>query len=290
MATVALEIVPTSMDRGYVGAVEEAKKVKALLHKSGMTDRFNTVVVPHIIPEDSDRPVALGNKMDPLDSSRALSEELRVSYVLTQVTVFTPLEKLQSRLKMLRLAGIERVVFVGVPREVGRHPIVGPSPSESLQLFQHVMPSRGVILIPTRLQEEARFLQKVEVGATFAMTQLLFSDHVVHFLRRLGTFTNRPEVILSFGYVPKVELSVGLLRWLIRDTTDVACEEMAYVAELAALSFSEKKMRLVELYKKVIDGASGLGFPLGVHFECPYGVSEPALETFSAMLDVYTPE
>ena len=65
---------------------------------------------------------------------------------------------------------------------------------------------------------------------------------------------------------------------------------MEFVEELAGLPFKEKKARLVEFYKRVLDGARRLEFPLGLHFECPYGVSEPALETFSAMLDYWPPE
>ena len=289
MTTIALELVPTSVEGGYELAREEAERVKTLLERSGLVDRINTLVVPHIIAEDRDRPVPLEEKMDPLDSSRVMSQELPVPFILTQVTAFTPLLELEARVKKLSQADTERVVFVGVPRDLTNRSVVGPTPGEAVHLFRDLIPSRGVILIPTRPDEQERFCQKLELGATFALTQMLFSDQVVHFLRGLQEYPHRPEILLSFGYVPRFELEVGLLQWLIQDTTPTVLQEMEFVRELASLSFREKQARLVELYQRILDGASGLGFPLGLHFECPYGVSEPALETFSAMLDAWSP-
>ena len=290
MTSIALELVPTSIKGGSELAREEAVKVKTLLQRSGLADRINTLVVPQITPEEGDRPVALEEKMDPLDFRHVVSKELPLSFIFTQVTPFTTVPKLTARLNQISQAGVDRLVFVGVPRVLEGHTVVGPMPGEAVHIFRQLMPSRGVILIPTRPDEEERFSQKLESGATFALTQLLFSEQVVHFLRALRKYPHRPEIILSFGYVPQVETKVGLLRWLIQDAPAVVQGEMAFVAELAGLPFKEKKTRLVDFYKRVLDGAGTLGFPLGVHFECPYGVSEPALETFSAMLDHWPPD
>ncbi len=290
MATIALEIVPTSTEAGLEGAQAETRKVKGLLERSGLTGRINTLIVPQIIPEEGDRPVPLREKLDPLDCSRVLRQELSTSFILTQVTVFTPYDRLLTRLRTLKESGIERVVYVGVPRVFDEGDVVGPFPSDALDLFRDLMPSQGVILIPTRPDEDQRFLQKLDHGANFALTQLLFTDQIAGFLNSIRQSEQKPEVILSFGYVPRVELKTGLITWLIRDATDLAKREMECVAEVAGLPFAQKKARLVDTYKSVIDGAAGLGFPLGLHFECPYGVTEPALETFSAMLEAWSPD
>jgi hypothetical protein len=290
MTSIVLELVPTSITGGAHLALEEARKVKALLETSGLLDRIDTLLVPQITPEEGDRPISLEEKMDPLDFSQAVSPELPLSFIFTQVTPFIPVPELKTRVQKLSQAGIERLVFVGVPRVMEGRTVVGPMPGEAVQIFREQMPSRGVILIPTRPDEEERFTQKLDSGATFALTQLLYSDEIVQFLQGLRRQPHRPEVLLSFGYVPQVETKVGLLRWLIQDAPAAVQGEMAFVAEVAGLPFKEKKARLVDLYKRVVDGASKLGFPLGLHFECPYGVSEPALETFSAMLDHWPPD
>lgn len=165
------------------------------------------------------------------------------------------------------------------------------SPVDALKYFRHKVPFRGVILIPPRPEEKKRFQLKLQAGANFALTQLLYSDYLVKFLRSLSKDSReRPEILLSFGYVPAAELKKGLIRWLIQDQVPEVKQEMNTVSRLAALPFKEKKLKLVELYKRIIEGVGELEFPLGLHFECPYGFSEPAMETFHAMLDVWSPE
>ena len=65
------------------------------------------------------------------------------------------------------------------------------------------------------------------------MTQLLYSDAIVDFLAAFARDNeHRPEILLSFGFVPKVESQVGLINWLIQDPGNAAvAEEQALVAE-----------------------------------------------------------
>jgi len=289
MATIALELIPTSKAGGQARALEEAQSTRAQLEKSGLISHINTLIVPQMIPEEEDRPVTLDEKLDALDASLVLRRELPVSFILTQVTVFTPEKQLTARVQSLRDAGVDRVVFVGVPRVFDDADIVGPSPNEALGIYRDLMPSRGAILIPTRPDEEGRFRYKLECGATFALTQLLYSDQIVHFLEDMQVHSYRPEILLSFGFVPQVELRVGLIRWLIKDANPMVAGEMDRVAELARMPFRQKKAEMVDHYKRVVEGVSAAGFPVGIHFEAPYGLSEPAMETFNAMLDAWSP-
>ena len=290
MTTILYELVPPSLNGGQESVKQEALKLKDLLNSSGLVGRINSLLIPQIIPEELDRPIPLEEKIDPLDTVPILTQELAVSLMLTQVTAFTSVERLSNRLKKFRQSGVDRVVFVGVPRVFREEDAIGPAPGEAIRIFHDLIPSRGVILIPTRIDEDQRFRSKAEAGANFALTQLLFSDYITGFLKELDSLAEKPEIILSFGYVPKVELEKGLLRWLIHDTPDVVQKEVEYIADLANQSFKEKKRRLVDLYKRIADSVSGGDFPIGLHFECPYGASEPAFETFNAMLDVWTPK
>ena len=101
------------------------------------------------------------------------------------------------------------------------------------------------------------------------MTQLLYSDTIVAFLTEFAKTTDhRPEILLSFGFVPKVESRIGLINWLIQDPGNAAvADEQAFVKRLAASEPAGKRRLMVDLYKRVIDGVRDLGFPLSIHLE-----------------------
>ncbi|MBV8966657.1 MAG: hypothetical protein JO191_10825, partial [Mycobacteriaceae bacterium] len=158
-------------------------------------------------------------------------------------------------------------------------------------MYDQLVANRGVILIPTREGEQGRFNFKCDQGATFGMTQLLYSDAIVGFLTEFAKSTDhRPEILLSFGLVPKVENRVGLIDWLIQDPGNAAvADEQAFVKRLAGGEPAQKRRLMVDLYKRVIDGVGDLGYPLSIHFEATYGVSAAAFETFAEMLGYWSP-
>lgn len=290
MSTVALEFVPPVLDGGAEKAREEARKVKQLLVRHGIDDRVNSLLIPGMIEEEGDRPVSLKKRMDPLDTWQEIREDLPLQCMVTQVTAFHSETQLTERFHKLRSAGIDHAVCVGVPRSMSDGEGGGVPPTEALERFRNEMPSRGVILIPTREDETSRFKFKIDKGADFALCQLLYSDYIVDFLREMREHTDkRPEILLSFGYVPKAETRVGLIRWLIKDNNPIVEKEIEYVGKLAEMEKEKKQNELLDLYKRVIDGVKDLGFPIGIHLECPYGFNDPAFETFAAMLDTWTP-
>jgi hypothetical protein len=167
----------------------------------------------------------------------------------------------------------------------------GVAPTDALSIYRDVVPNRGAILIPTRADEAGRFGFKCAQGATYGMTQLLYSDAIVGFLREFSRASDqRPEILLSFGFVPKVESRVGLINWLIQDPGNAAvAAEQEFVRTLAAAEPAHKRRLVVDLYQRVIDGVADLGFPLSIHFEATYGYSAPAFETFAEMLAYFSP-
>lgn len=291
MSTVALEFVPPVLEEGADKAREEAAKVAGLIAQHGIDDRVNSVIIPGMIEEDPDRPVAFSKRLDPLDTWRAIREMLPLDCIVTQVTAFHSEDRLLERFRVLRGEDIDRAVCVGVPRTMKDGEGGGVPPVEAIARFRDEMPSRGVILIPTRQDEIGRFRFKVEQGADFAMCQLLYSDRIVSFLREIREHTDRrPEILLSFGHIAKAEQKKGLIRWLIKDEGNPLVEkEVAFVERLAGLPMEERRAELLELYQRVIEGVRDLGFPIGLHLECPYGFSEPAFETFAGMLEVWAP-
>ncbi len=291
--TIALELVPPNVDRGAAFAVDEAHKVLRLAAESGIDGRIRHVMIPGMIEEDDGRPIEMKPKLDVLDYWSIIRPELPgTSGLCTQVTSFLDQSALGDRLIQLRDADFEGIAFVGVPRTMADGEGAGVAPTDALSIYRDLVPNRGAILIPTRDGEQGRFGFKCGQGATYALTQLLYSDAIVGFLTEFAKTTDyRPDVLLSFGFVPKVETNVGLINWLIQDPGNPAvAAEQAFVKELAAAEPADKRKQLIELYKRVVDGVGDLGFPLSIHFEATYGVSRPAFDTFAEMLDHWAPD
>lgn len=293
MDTIALELVPPDLDGGVERAVEEGRKIAELSRTFGLTDQIGHVMIPGIIQEDPDRPVDYRPKLDTIDFWKTIQPELGgMKGLCTQVTAFHEKPQLTERLENLRDSGMDGIIFVGVPRTMADGEGPGLAPTDALTQYQDLISHRGSILIPTREGEQGRFNFKCERGATFGMTQLLYSDAIVGFLEDFARQTDfRPEILLSFGFIPGVESSKKLIDWLIQDPGNAAVEqEQKFVAEVAQLSFEKRKQAVVDLYKRVIDGVQGLGFPLSVHLEAPYGYNKAAFETFAEMLDYWAPK
>ncbi len=290
--TIALELVPPNVERGPEYAVEEARKVARIAADSGLDGRIKHVMIPGMIAEDDDRPVPMLPKLDVLDYWSLIRPELPgLRGLCTQVTAFMDEAALGERVDTLRNAGFEGIVFVGVPRTMSDGEGSGVAPTDALSIYDDVVDNRGVILIPTREGERGRFDFKCNQGANFGLTQLLYSDAIVGFLTDFAKNTDhRPEILLSFGFVPKVETRVGLIDWLIQDPGNAAvADEQEFVRSLASRDPADKRQLMVDLYKRVIDGVADLGFPLSVHFEATYGVSGAAFETFAEMLAYWSP-
>jgi Mycobacterial methylenetetrahydrofolate reductase len=290
--TVALELVPPNVERGTEQAIEDAGKVLRFSAESGLDGRIGHLMMPGLIEEEDDRPVEMKPKLDVLDFWSTIKPELPgVRGLCSQVTAFMDEQTLRQRLSELVGAGIDGIVFVGVPRTMADGEGSGVAPTDALSRYRELVDNRGVILIPTREGEHGRFNFKCDQGATFGMTQLLYSDAIVGFLTEFAKKTDhRPEILLSFGFVPKVENRVGLIDWLIQDPGNAAvADEQAFVKQLASDEPAQKRRLMVDLYKRVIDGVGDLGYPLSIHFEATYGVSAAAFETFAEMLAYWSP-
>ncbi len=288
--TVAFELVPPNAERGPVERLEEAHKVTRLAGESGI--RIGHVMIPGMIDEDADRPVEMKPKLDVLEYWSLIAPEMPgVGGLCTQVTSFCDEPELRHRLNALLDAGIEGIAFVGVPRTMSDGEGSGVAPTDALTLYRDLVANRGAILIPTRDGEVDRFGFKCDRGATYGLTQLLHSDAIVDFLAAFADASeHRPEILLSFGFVPRMESRVGLINWLIQDPGNPAvAAEQEFVGRLAAAEPVDRRRMMVDLYRRVIDGVAPLGFPLSIHFEATYGYSPAAFDMFAEMLDYWSP-
>ena len=288
--TVAVELVPPNTDRSAEERLDEARKVVRLSAERGV--RVGHVMIPGMIDEDAGRPVEMKPKLDVLDYWSLISPEMPgVAGLCTQVTSFSDEPTLRRRLEALLASGMDGIAFVGVPRTMSDGEGSGVPPTDALARFGDLVPHRGVVLIPTREGEAGRLGFKCDRGATYALTQLLYSDAIVGFLADFArTSEHRPEILLSFGFVPKLETRVGLVHWLIQDPGNpVVAAEQDFVRTLAASEPPDKRRMMLDLYKRVIDGVADLGFPLSIHLEATYGVSPAAFDTFAELLDYWSP-
>nr|WP_155908800.1 MULTISPECIES: mycobacterial-type methylenetetrahydrofolate reductase [unclassified Mycolicibacterium] len=293
MNTIAFELVPSNIERGPQFAVDEAHKVLLNAAAVGIEGRIRHVMIPGMIEEDGDRPIEMKPKMDVLDFWQLMKPELPgMRGLCTQVTSFLDEDALTKRLSVLQDADFDGIAFVGVPRTMADGEGAGVAPTDALTIYRDQVPNRGVILIPTRDGEHGRFNFKCDQGATYGMTQLLYSDTIVGFLKEFAaTTSHRPEILLSFGFVPKMESKVGLINWLIQDAGNpLVAAEQEFVTRLAGEEPAVKRALMLDLYKRVIDGVGELGFPISIHLEAAYGVSKPAFETFAEMLAYWAPD
>ncbi|BBZ36153.1 mycobacterial-type methylenetetrahydrofolate reductase [Mycolicibacterium confluentis] len=292
LSTVALELVPPNVEHGHERAIEDAQKVLECSASAGLEGRVRHVMIPGMIEEDDGRPVEMKPKMDVLDFWQIIKPLLPgVKGLCTQVTAFLDEATLRQRLVELRESGMEGISFVGVPRTMADGEGSGVAPTDALSLYDDVVPNRGAILIPTREGEQGRFGFKCDRGATYGMTQLLYSDTIVDFLTTFAAQNeHRPEILLSFGFVPAVESRIGLINWLIQDPGNAAvAAEQDFVKRLAAAEPAPRRKMMTDLYKRVVDGVGELGFPLSIHFEATYGVNKAAFDTFADMLAHWSP-
>ncbi|WP_308124226.1 mycobacterial-type methylenetetrahydrofolate reductase [Mycolicibacterium xanthum] len=291
--TIALELVPPNIDRGREQAMEDVEKVLRCSAEAGLAGRIRHVMIPGMIEEDGDRPIEMKPKLDVLDFWTMIKPELPgIKGLCTQVTAFMDEPELRTRLTDLCDSGFEGIAFVGVPRTLSDGEGSGVAPTDALKLFEGLVDNRGAILIPTREGEHGRFEFKCGRGATYGMTQLLYSDAIVGFLTEFAAATEyRPEILLSFGFVPKVEGRVKLIDWLIQDPgNEAVAREQEFVRTLAETDPARRRMLMLDLYKRIIDGVAELGFPLSVHFEATYGVNTAAFETLAEMLAYWSPD
>lgn len=292
LRTIALELVPPNAEHGRQHAVDEAQKVLKASAESGLDGAIRHVMIPGMIEEDDGRPVEMKPKLDVVDFWSVVSSELPdVKGLCTQVTAFLDEPALDRRVAELGEIGMEGIAFVGVPRTMSDGEGCGVAPTDALSRYDGMVENRGVILIPTREGERGRFEFKCAKGATYGMTQLLYSDAIVSFLKDFAERTeHRPEILLSFGFVPKLEERVGLINWLIQDPGNAAVSaEQDFVRTLAASEPVTRRRLTVELYKRVVDGVADLDFPLSIHLEATYGVNTAAFDTFAEMLAYWSP-
>ncbi len=209
-----------------------------------------------------------------------------------KVTSFLDQESLGKRLTDLSGAGFDGIAFVGVPRTMKDGEGEGVAPTDALSIYEDLVPNRGAIPDPHPRRRAGPVQLQVRAGRHLRHDPAAVLRRHRRIPERVRQDHRPPaEILLSFGFVPKLETKIGLINWLIQDPGNPAvAAEQEFVSQLAAIDPAEKRKLMLDLYKRVIDGVAELGFPLSIHFEAAYGVSKPAFETFAEMLEYWAPD
>ena len=220
-----LEVVPPTLESGEEGFSKRLKRVEKLLSDG----HFDAVNIPEIHDEENrdsrgERKRNFSTRVDSRAFGHRVREEFGLPIIVNHVVAHAPLDRQILWLhETVRDYGIHDLVLVGAPHD--RHPWPGPTVSEANAAFKAEFPDSplrlGNICIPGRpgspIPESERMTAKIDSGADFFTTQILFSIEEICALWNDFAST-RPELLatpllISLCPVRKAE-NLAFLRYL----------------------------------------------------------------------------
>ncbi|HEV8360875.1 MAG TPA: hypothetical protein VGR28_10515 [Candidatus Thermoplasmatota archaeon] len=144
-----------------------------------------------------------------------LRDETRKEVVVCNVVVHHDgLEGYGKWLDESAAQGLGTQVYVGASTD--KFPFTGPHPREALKLAANRHPSltKGCITIPWRFHEARRLAKKVELGATFALSQVVLEPvsgmKLVDELEKQCAAADLEPPLLLWNFAPAPDLDVAL--------------------------------------------------------------------------------
>lgn len=267
-----LEAVPPEIDRGEAG-LEAAVERVAELHAALGLDAVN---IPEIREESAksdkgERRKPFAPRVEPRELARCIQERLDVPCIINRVVVHLERDR---QLDWFRETwedyGVRRFVLVGGERSDRRYP--GPSVTEACRLLRERVDVPGLrlgnICIPTRRGEVARMRAKLDAGADFFTTQVVFhAEEVTALLDALGDRPGggrAPGLLLSLAPV-RSERNIRFLRWLGVSLSD---ELEAWLTRDGSGTVTERSLTHIRgIWARIAGHAAAAGspWPLGVN-------------------------
>ncbi|GGY04598.1 hypothetical protein GCM10007160_35300 [Litchfieldella qijiaojingensis] len=220
-AELVLEAVPPELGQGESGIETTLERIESLHRALGL----DAVNIPEIHEESSksrkgERLRPFEPRVEPRTLARHIQERLDVPCIINRVVVH--LER-KRQLDWFRESweqyGIRRFVLVGGERSDQSYP--GPSVPEANRLLRERLDVPGMrvgnICIPTRRGEAERMMHKIDSGADFFTTQVIFhAEEVTTLLDALSECVGgraTPQVLVSLAPV-RSERNIRFLHWL----------------------------------------------------------------------------
>lgn len=216
-----LEAVPPELKQGEKGIEAVLEKIEELHRDVG----FDAVNIPEVQEESSksskgERRKPFEPRVEPRALARRIQQALGLPCIINRVVVHLERERQLDWFRETRDDyGVNRVVMVGGERSDQRYP--GPSVPEATRLLKKQPDTTdiqvGNICIPSRPGEGERMKRKIDSGADFFTTQVIFhADEVTTLLDELGDHTgpgNAPNLMVSLAPV-RSERNIRFLHWL----------------------------------------------------------------------------
>ncbi len=215
-----LEAVPPELHRGQAAVEAVIEKVAAV--SAGC--QLDAINIPEIHEEPSrsskgERRQPFAPRMAPRELARVVRDRLGLECMINHVVVHhdSPASLCDWAQQTWEEYGVQEFVLVGG----GRHDIAYPGPAvpQANQLLRektNIPKLRiGNICIPSRDDEASRMATKVQAGADFFTTQILYEpDHFIRTLDGLQQESALPEEVLVAVCPAQTERNIRFLLWL----------------------------------------------------------------------------
>ncbi|WP_148252875.1 methylenetetrahydrofolate reductase [Aidingimonas lacisalsi] len=216
-----LEAVPPELQQGERGIETVLEKIDGLHREVGL----DAVNIPEIREESSksskgERRKPFEPRVEPRVLAYRIQEQLDLPCIINRVVVHLEHEQQLDWFRETREEyGVRRLVLVGGERSDQRYP--GPSVPEATTLLRERLHAPdmqvGNICIPSRPGEAERMLRKMDAGADFFTTQVIFhAEEVTSLLDAIGERAGRenaPTILVSLAPV-RSERNIRFLHWL----------------------------------------------------------------------------
>lgn len=266
--------------------VAKVRRLSAILSRS----HVDAVNIPEIRLEQSRGPKPVGAlpKIDPLTYGSWCT---RIGGVPSIVYRCVPYHEKQVHVDWCKRAlemGIRAVVVVGRESSVDDCP--GPEAGEAITLFKSLGMVVGGVMIPHRENEEQRMVAKVEAGASFFVTQILFSqEDVGPLLVRYSALCAKSgvdpkRVVLSFAPVTS-ERNLKFMEWLGVQLHPCFREDLL---RFPASMVQRSRLEAMKALTRLFEGPIPSDVPLGLNIEHVMDQNTAAaLDLLQEMSEIY---
>lgn len=232
-SSLILEVIPPMIKYGEEGVEKCLVKLETIHKATGI----GLVNIPELHDESSKNPRgerqrAFEERMEPRVLGLRIRERMKVDCIINRVVVLLAPEKQSDWFRETHDEyGINNFVLVGGEKSTIDYP--GPSVLSANRLIREAITDPalqvGNISIPGRRDEAERMKEKVDSGAGFFTTQIVYhSDEFIRLLDELGrqnSLTKENKIFLSLSPV-RTEKSIKFLRWLGVTISDELRDEL----------------------------------------------------------------
>lgn len=271
-----LEMVPPTHSEGMAGLTKrltEIRQIQAAIP-------IHAINIPEIHPESAhgkggERNKPFEERMSPREFSRHIHNATGLDCIVNHVVVHQPCAALEEWLtKSQQSFGIDQVVLVGGERHTIQYP--GPGVCEANRIAKslgHNPPlTVGNICIPGRRDEALRIARKLNAGADFFTTQVIYeADDMIQLVQQLAnqdTDIRNADFYLSVCPVQS-ERNIQFLQWL---GVHISSNTEAKLLEDKRHILQTSIDHIEAMWKRLLDAQTQLIQPLNLHLNlCPIG-------------------